>query len=600
MSTAPHPQPSGPVVVALAGVPDSERLIRAASAQARASGADLIAVHVRGPGTTEPDGGDEHRRLLGELGGSYIGIADADVAGAVAAVVESADASAVVVGRSARRWLGFGSPSAVDDIARAVTVPVHVVDAAGPPAATRYRPPPLDRRRVVTGWLLAVLGVPALTAALVPVRDVHGVPDALLVYVLLLVAVAVTGGAGPAAAAAVGSFLAVNWFLTPPFHTLVVGTSSNLLALVTFLVVGAVISSLVGQVARRSAEAARARADAEALARAAGRLAGGGDPLAGLIEQIRTTFDLDGVAVLADRGDGDWRSVARAGAPLLAPADATTTIAIGDATVLAVRGQELSADDRRVLTALAAQLATALERRRLQAEAADAAVLAETDALRTALLRAVSHDLRTPLASIKASVSSLRQHDVDWTPEETAEFLAMIEEETDRLNRVIGNLLDMSRLQAGALTVKQQPVALEDVVPAAVQALPAAAGCEMAVDERSPRVLADAALLERALANVISNAVAWNEGAPVRVEAIRHDGVVDICVVDHGPGVASGDRARMFEPFQRRGDRSSDTGVGLGLAVTRGFMEAMDGAVTMTDTPGGGLTVVLTLPAAGR
>jgi len=346
-------------------------------------------------------------------------------------------------------------------------------------------------------WALAAVGVAAIVAALVPFRTDRSLTTALLLHVLLIVAVAALGGAAPAVAAAVAGFFAVNWFLTPPYHGLHIEGPANLLGLVTFLVVGAVVSFLVAQVGRRSVEASEAQR----------------------------------VAAL---------------------------------------------------------------------EAAEAAALAETDRLRTALLRAVSHDLRTPLASIKASVSSLRQDDISWTREATAEFLATIAEETDRLDRVVANLLDMGRLQAGAVQVAVRPVALEEIVPAALTSLSADTSVvELDLDETSPRVEADPALLERAVANVISNALAWTRpGTPVHVSVTERDAaVVELRVIDHGPGVPVDHRERLFEPFQRLGDRSNDTGAGLGLAVARGFVETMGGRMHMGDTPGGGLTMAITLRA---
>ena len=454
-----------------------------------------------------------------------------------------------------------------------------------------------NRRRAA--WLMTTLGVPLLTVVLRPWRGNEGLPSLLLVYLLLVVAVAVVGGAWPATAAAIAGFLAVNWFLTPPFHTLDVANAHNVLALGTFLVVGAVVSFLVGQVARRSAEAARARAEAEALARTAGGLVGTDDPLAALTAQVCSTFGQDAAAVMVRR-DGSWHVVARAGEAVLTSPPDGASIPVGDDGVLVLVGPELAADDRRVLGAFGAQLATALERSRLQDEAAAAEALGEADRLRTALLRAVSHDLRTPLASIKASVTSLLQQDVDWPTEAVAEFLTTIDEETDRLNRLVGNLLDMGRLEAGALDVSVRSVALESVVPAALADLSTdTSGVQLLLDERSPEVDADPALLERAVANVVSNALAWNgDGAGVQVSADRNGPDVDLRVVDHGPGVEPEERSAMFQPFRRLGDRSNDTGAGLGLAVARGFVEAMGGSVVVEDTPGGGLTLVLRLRAS--
>ena len=263
-------------------------------------------------------------------------------------------------------------------------------------------------------------------------------------------------------------------------------------------------------------------------------------------------------------------------------------------------GPGLAAEDLALLQAFTAQLALALERRQLRAEAAVAAGLAEANELRAALLAAVSHDLRTPLSSIKAAATSLLQQDVDWTPQATHELLATIDEETDRLNTLVGNLLDMSRLQSGALQLAMRDVGLEEVVPAAIKGLgERAQAVDVSVEETMPRVHADAALLERAVANIVGNALSWSPpDHPVRVDACAVGGRVDLRVVDRGPGIPPDQRDRMFQPFQRLGDQSNDGGTGLGLAVAHGFVDAMGGEITVEDTPGGGLTVVVSLEAS--
>ena len=237
----------------------------------------------------------------------------------------------------------------------------------------------------------------------------------------------------------------------------------------------------------------------------------------------------------------------------------------------------------------------AAERRRTETE-----TLEKVNALRTAILAAVSHDLRTPLASIKANVSSLRERDVVWSPKDTDEFLAAIEEETDRLTSLVGNMLDMSRIQTGSLVLVLCRVGLDEIVPRALSTLPEA-GREVEVDvpETLPRVEVDADLLERAVANVVSNARQWSPvGKPVRVAAVADGRQVKLRVVDHGPGVPPQDRSRMFVPFQRLGDRPGGDGIGIGLAVARGFVEAMGGRVAIEDTAGGGLTMVLSFEEA--
>jgi two-component system sensor histidine kinase KdpD len=328
---------------------------------------------------------------------------------------------------------------------------------------------------------------------------------------------------------------------------------------------------------------------------------GESDPLGRLMTELQTSFGVTACAVLRREGDS-WRVESSAGSPIPArPEDGQMSVPLDEDETLVLVGPGLDEQDLSLLRAFTAQLSLALESRQLRAEAALASGLAEANELRTALLAAVSHDLRTPLASIKASVSSLLQTDVDWTPEASEEFLRTIDEESDRLNTLVGNLLDMSRLQTGAVELVLRAVGLEEVVPRALSTVPSSAErVVIDVPETLPRVRADAALLERAVANVVGNALTWSpDELKVRVEGSAVGEQVDLRVVDRGPGVAAEQRPEMFRPFQRLGDRTNDTGVGLGLAVARGFMEAMAGSITVEDTPGGGLTMVLSLPAAG-
>jgi K+-sensing histidine kinase KdpD len=256
---------------------------------------------------------------------------------------------------------------------------------------------------------------------------------------------------------------------------------------------------------------------------------------------------------------------------------------------LVAEGPALFGEDRRLLGRLAAAAARTLEAQR---HAAQAEQLAEVDRLRTAILAAVGHDLRTPLASIKAAASSLRAPDVAFSPADRDELLATVEESADRLDDLVENLLAMSRLQAGVLSVQARPVALDEVVARAVLGAPVA----VAVGDDLPLVLADPGLLERVVANLVSNAVRVSDR--VTVEAGTGLSTVDLRVVDHGTGVPPADRERIFAPFQRLDDHTADGGLGLGLAIARGFAEAMGGTVQPSDTPGGGLTMTVTLPKA--
>jgi two-component system sensor histidine kinase KdpD len=316
-----------------------------------------------------------------------------------------------------------------------------------------------------------------------------------------------------------------------------------------------------------------------------------------LLESLRATLGLDAVAVLrrdddgwvVDRSSGELRSAK--------PGDAEVARELSPGVVLALDGPSIAAEDQLVLNAFADQLAGVLERGRLRAEIGRAQALAVANDLRGALLQAVSHDLRTPLASIKACATSLKQRDVRWSDAETAEFVDTIDSETDRLTALVGNLLDMSRVQAGVLQPALVSVSLEEIVPAAVLGLgPRGAAVDTYLPETLPAVLADPVLLERAVANVVDNAISFTPaGERVRIEASELDGRVELRVIDHGPGIPEADRQRVLQPFQRLGD-SRPGGVGLGLAVADGFLTAMGATIDIDDTPGGGATMTIGLP----
>jgi two-component system sensor histidine kinase KdpD len=421
----------------------------------------------------------------------------------------------------------------------------------------------------------------------------------LLLYLLVVVGVAALGGFVPAFLTAVASFLLANYYFTHPIHTFTIAEDDNLVALVVFVMMGALVGILVSGIARRQAEASQAKADAETLAQLGATLISEHDPLPGLMAGLRSAFGCSSTAVLRRSGAG-WQVESSAGFPVpTSPDGADVSVPLDADTVLAVSG--LSEEDLPLLRAFTGQLALVVERRRLRAEAAAAEGLVEANELRTALLAAVSHDLRTPLASIKAAATSLLQPDVVWAPEAQDEFLRTIDEETDRLNTLVGNLLDMSRLQTGAVELVLREVGFDEIVAAALHQLGAGvtAGLVVEVPEDLPPVKADAALLERAIANLVTNAVqASPADRPVRIAGGAVLDRVELRVVDQGPGIPPQQREDVFRPFQRLGDRPNGTGVGLGLAVARGFVEVMDGELTVEDTPGGGATLVVSLPAA--
>ena len=448
--------------------------------------------------------------------------------------------------------------------------------------------PPLSRRRRLAGFALAVAGLPALTLA--AYANGPDLPVDVLLFLAAVVAVALLGGLWPALLAAVGGFLLLNYYFTAPLYSLAVDTAGGVLTLAVFVVVGVAVSGVVDLAARRTRQADRAAADARILAAVAGGVLAGGDPLRGLLGELRELFHLDAVTLLERTGDG-WRVAAADGGPVAArPADGDAVV-VDDGLTLVLRGAPPAVDDRRIVRAFAAQAAVALRQQRL-------AVAAEADRVRTALLAAVGHDLRTPLASAKAAVTSLRGSEVNFDEDDRAELLATADESLDRLAALVANLLDMSRLQAGALGVTPADVGLEDVVPRALDEL-GEPGRRVAVrlPEDLAAVRADPGLLDRVLVNVVGNALRYSPAdRPPEITGRAADGTVELRVVDHGPGIPAADHDRVFQAFQRLGDRDNETGVGLGLALSRGLTEAMGGTLTPEETPGGGLTMIIALP----
>jgi two-component system, OmpR family, sensor histidine kinase KdpD len=456
----------------------------------------------------------------------------------------------------------------------------------------------IGARRVLAGVLLAAAGLPLLTLAL----SAHGLRldlgDDLLVYLVAVVAVAVVGGFWPAVLAAVTASLLVNWYFTPPVHTLTIADGKSLLALLLFVTVAVTVSSVVHLAALRARQAARSTEEAEDLLALAQTVLGGDDTPAAVLSHL--TASRGGRAELLERTGEQWVRAASSGPAGLA--DPVAHAAPRSDLVLEVAGQHRPLSPR-LLDGVAAQVAAALDRDRLRTQAAQAEALAEGNRMRTALLAAVSHDLRTPLASIKASVSTLRQTDVEWTEADEAALLATIEKSADRLDALIGNLLDMSRLTTGSLQPFLRATAIDEVAPVALRGLDGGSDLQLTVPDGLPLVLTDPGLLERVLANLFANALAYSPaGRPPELRASQLDGNVLLEIIDHGRGVPDEAKERMFEPFQRLDARGADpsggTGVGLGLAVVKGFLDTMGCSVRAADTPGGGLTMRVVLPCA--
>jgi two-component system sensor histidine kinase KdpD len=604
------------VVVALTGGPEGDTLIRrAARIAARSAGGDLLALYVtRSDGLTgaDPAALAAQRRLTESLGGSFHQVVGDNVSEALLAFARAENATQLVLGASRRRWLTAlltGPGVSLRTIRDSGDIDVHIVTHAqmgrgrGLPALRGS----LSLPRKVAGYALAIVLAPLIALVLADLRDHLNLTSDMLLFLTGVIAVALVGGLLPAVIAAIFASLILNYYFTPPLYTFNINEANNALSLIVFLIVAVVVATIVDYAARRSKQAARASSESDLLVTTAGSILRGAQPLQAVIDRVREAFGMDAVTLLERQGQPEgaqaqagWQAVASTGYGHVArPEDADVTVPVSEDLCLAAVGRPLPAADRRVLGAFAAYAAAALEQQRLTAEAEAARPIAEADRTRAALLAAVSHDLRTPLASAKAAVTSLRSRDVAWSAEDQDELLATADESLDKLTRLVENLLDMSRLQAGAMSVFPKPADLGEVIARGLDDLgPAGRTVIVELPSDLPEVLADPGILERVISNLVANALRYSpDGAPPVLTASSLGERVELRVIDRGPGIPREQAGRMFVPFQRLGDTDNTTGIGLGLALSRGLTEAMDGTLTPEETPGGGLTMLLSLPA---
>ena len=599
------------VVVALTGGPEGEALVRrAARILSRVSGGDLLAVHVRTPdGLAE---GSEQslaaqRRLLEDLGGSYHQLAGDDIASTLLDFARSVNATQIVVGVSRhtrlQQFLGRGGVgSAV--VRDSGEIDVHMV--THPLAGRRPRlrlTPLLGRTRAITGYILAFVVPILMTAALLPFPQLN-LTTHVLAHLCAVVLVAFVGGLWPAVVAAVFDSLLLNYFVTPPVGTLTIDDPQNFFALMAFIAVAVAFSLVVGVSSRRSRDAVAARAEASTLSELASGSLAQDQNADEFLEQLRVEFQLDAVSLLADI-DGTWKARASAGTD--APAsleEADGADPLDAEQTLAWKGRPLSGRERRLLSAFEAHLTALLERQQLSLSLRETVKLGEANRIRTSILRAVSHDLRTPLAGIRLAVTALKRQRGKTTPEEQEEMLDTIDAYSNRLDNLVANLLDMSRIDSASVSVLHEPVTWLDVVSEVLSELPPDA-VRVDLAPNLPALDGDRGLLVRALANVVENAVKYAPNSDIVIVAttggllapsIGDRPVSELRVVDHGSGVPPERVMAMFQPFQRLGDEETGPGIGLGLAVAKGFIEAMGGELGAEPTPGGGLSMIIRMP----
>lgn len=599
------------VVVALTGGAESETVLRrAARIATRAGQADLLAVHVlRGDGLAAamPTAVTRLRQLAEDVGATFqTVVGDAGGAGVTAALLDFArgvNATQLVLGTSRRSRVArlFDQGIGARTVQGSGRIDVHLVthDEAGRGARLPSLHRSLPRLRRILSWVLALVAPAAAAGIGVAFRGSFGLSTDVVLFFLATVGVALAGGVAPAVLAALLGGLLLNYLFTAPLYSFAISAGENLVAVAAMVLVAVLVALVVDRAERRATQAARARTEAALLTTFARTVLTDGDPLPRLLERVRVAFGLTSTTVL-ERVDGRRVAVASAGPVACGrPEDADVDVEMEEGVHLVGAGRALEASDRGLLETVAGQALLALRSERSRREAEAARRRAEVTETRSGLLSAVGHDLRSPLTSIKAAASSLRDPQLRLSPDDRTELLATVEESADRLTGLVDNLLDSSRLAAGAVTPLLQTVGLDEVAARALVALDGATRVRVEVPEDLAPVVADVGLLERVIANLVDNSLRHGGGAPV-LRGSAHADRVELRVVDTGPGVPAAERDGLFTPFQRLGDRDATTGIGLGLSVARGFTELMGGTLDAEDTPGGGLTVVVSLPVAGR
>jgi two-component system sensor histidine kinase KdpD len=457
---------------------------------------------------------------------------------------------------------------------------------------------PIRRPPAWIGALTAILAVSLATLAIYPLKSVAPTVSLSVVYLPAVLVIAAYWGLTLGLLTSIASAAAFNFFHIPPTGQFTISDSRNWVALIAFVLVALVVSTMAELARGRAIEAERRRREADLAATLARELLAGErtqDALRATARRLAEALGLSSATLELGEVSGNDRHVAvplastasQPIATLLVPRD------IPAETMARVRSQ--------VAPALAALVAVALHRDAVQAEAVETAALRRSDELKTALLRAVSHDLRTPLTSIVTAGHALGSGSL--TDEEREQMSAAVVQEGERLSALIDKLFDLSRLQAGRLEPRRESVSMEEVLLAAEDALPsypARPPVQLAVDPQTPPLIADAAQLERVFANLIENALRYSGDQPVRVSVRRVGARVVVRVTDRGPGIPDSEQERVFEPFYRGNDSHRSPGSGLGLAIAKGFVEANGGTIAVESLPGQGTSLVVTFPVTAE
>lgn len=612
------------VVIALTGGHEGETLLRrGARIAARSAGGELIAVYVtsqEGLRATDQAALIQQRALVEKLNGTYHQVVGEDIPTALVEFARSVNATQLVLGTSRRGRIAAllsGAGIGTTVIRESGDIDVHMVNHAA--AGRRLELPPLTgsltRRRKLLGLALTLVAGPALTVGLQLLRTEESITTEVLSFQLLVVVTALVGGIWPALLAAVLSGVALDFLFIEPLYTVHIYEPRHLLALAVYVVIAVLVSLIVDRAARRTSAARRSAAESALIQTIAGSVLRGDSAIQALVDRAREAFQLQSVRLVqggeilaeARAEPGPWSAPASGQAPKHGPHQAadtvlqrSTVVRVDESAVLELDGPDLAASEQRLLAVVAAQLAVALSQRRLERTAEEIGPIAASDRVRGALLSALSHDLRRPLASATAAVGGLRAAGQDLAVEDRAELLETAEESLAALAALVTDLLDASRLHSGVLALAVLPTDPAETIARALDELHLGPGeVVLGLDHGEALADADPVLLQRAVVNLLANAHRYSpSGTPIHVSTSTFGDHLEIRIIDRGPGIPLERRDDVFLPFQRLGDTDNSSGLGLGLALSRGFVDEMGGTLLPEDTPGGGLTMVVSLPRA--
>jgi two-component system, OmpR family, sensor histidine kinase KdpD len=448
----------------------------------------------------------------------------------------------------------------------------------------------MNQRSLAIGVVVAAGAIALITALIYPLKEVVPVVSTGTLYLLAVLLVASNWGLWLGLPTAVAGALAWNYFHIPPTGRFTIAEGENWLALLVFLVAAVVVSTLAGLARSRAEEAERGRREADLYAEMARLLLGGEsveDSLKAAGRRIAQALDLPSVAIELTWVDSDSR---RRAVPLIVDGSRIGTVLVPAGTDRGV----LDALQDRVVPGLETLVAAVRRRDELESQVIETKALRRSNVVKTTLLRSVSHDLRSPLTAITAAADGLASDTL--SDESRRELASVIRTESARLSRLVNDLLDLSRLQAGSLEPRQDWIGLDEVVDAAAHSVPRpAGGFDVQIDADLPPLNADEAQLERAIANVLENASRVAGDQPVAIRGRLAGRQVMLRISDRGPGIPRQDLERVFEPFHRA--REGDgAGSGLGLAIARGFLEANGGRIRAESLPGQGTSFVISLP----